>query len=259
MKTCTPADKVRPKLVTRSQAVPRPAMAQGKLKIFDYLGGGSQFGGAQAYLVEQTNHTVPPHFHPVDQFQVLFGAPGSFFGRRPVQDLTVHYADAYTVYGPLVGADPPLRYFTLRATPTTVTRFMPESRVLRPPQRGRRSLHAALDPVPPAGLAAAQTWYQTPLADERDGLRVNYVVAGAGAGVAIPEAGPAGQFLLVVAGSIKPHAAFCPSDSIGWQPPGAQGWSASAGSGGAVVLVLRYPRRSGGTVPGNEAGQCERC
>lgn len=117
-----------PQWVSPRQAVRRRVMFEGRVsRVVDYFGGAASASGPQAYLVEQRNYVLRPHFHPVDQFQILCGAPGSLFGRRPLGELEVHYADAHTVYGPLTGGDPPLRYFTLRAEPTGTTAFMPES------------------------------------------------------------------------------------------------------------------------------------
>lgn len=229
-----------PQLVTRGQAVSRRAISDGKIsKVVDYFGGAAQFGGAQAYLLEQRNYVTRPHFHPADQFQVLYGAPGAMFGRHPVGDLVVHYADANTVYGPLVSADPPLRYFTLRAEPTNATEYMPESRALLS-GRGGRSLHRELDPLSPSTL----------LHDERDGLDVSYLTAAAGTDVDIPAAGPNGQFFFVVTGTIESAGVSYPAESIGWQPPGSPNWAAPAGADGVGVLVLRYPLRSDGASHG---------
>ena len=44
---------------------------------------------------------VPQHFHHVDQFQVIV-AGGGRLGTHGVEPLAVHYAGAYTAYGPIV-------------------------------------------------------------------------------------------------------------------------------------------------------------
>ena len=239
----------RPQVVTRAQAVSRRVISDGKIsKVLDYFGGAAPSDTAQAYLVEVRNYVTRPHFHPVDQFQILYGSPGSLLGRRPIGDLVVHYADAHTVYGPLIGADPPLRYFTLRAEPTTVTAYMPESRALLPGPGGR-NLHSDLDPLPAAPGPGHVTSSRL-LGDERDGLEVSYLAAGPGARITIPGAGPAGQFFFLVAGAIESEAVRCPPESMGWQPPGSPTWEVTAGQDGAGVLVLRYPLRSGARAAG---------
>ncbi|MFJ8659368.1 hypothetical protein [Streptomyces sp. NPDC093795] len=270
-----------PRWVSPRQAVRRRVMFEGRVsRVVDYFGGAASASGPQAYLVEQRNYVLRPHFHPVDQFQILCGAPGSLFGRRPVGELDVHYADAHTVYGPLTGGDPPLRYFTLRAEPTDTTAFMPESRALLPARRTGRSLHADASARatarPPAGdrAAAATDGAVTPagpathgsvtparpatdgsvtpatsatdgvvtlLDDPRDGLRVSRLTGGPGAIVALPEAGEGGQFLYVAAGSVVSADTSYGPETLGWQPPHAPGAAAQAGPDGATVLVLRHP------------------
>ncbi|MFC9329777.1 hypothetical protein [Kitasatospora sp. NPDC057015] len=243
----------QPRWVTRQRAVSRRVVFEGRIsRVVDYFGGAAPDGGPQAYLVEQRNHVLRPHFHPVDQFQILLGAPGAYFGRRPIDLPVAHYADARTVYGPLTGGDPPLRYFTLRAETTHATEFMPESRALLPARPGR-SLHREIAPAPvdPAAERAGRT---TLLADEHDGLEISCLTAGAGASVELPGAGPSGQFLFVLAGELEYGGAGHPAESIGWQPPGGAGWTGRAASAGTRLLVLRFPARTAVGAPPAETG-----
>ena len=63
--------------------------------------------------------------------------------REPIAPGTVmiHYADAYSTYGPFSSGDGELDYFTLRAVGDPVTAYMPGSRHLRAPSRGRHFHH----------------------------------------------------------------------------------------------------------------------
>ena len=88
------------------------------------------------------------HFHEVDQFQVFFGGAGATYQRHEVPWAMLHYADAYTTYGPFQAGGSTLRFFTLRARPTLGTHYMPESRD-KLVRRGRRTLHLALEPEAP--------------------------------------------------------------------------------------------------------------
>lgn len=91
----------------------------------------------QAFLVEQgPGATVPPHFHYVNQFQVVV-AGGGRLGSRAVAPLAIHYAGAHTAYGPIVAGPGGLAYFTLRAqSDTTGAQFLPESRArMKPVER----------------------------------------------------------------------------------------------------------------------------
>ena len=69
----------------------------------------------QALLVEQTpNSVVPPHFHGIDQFQGVVNGSG-MLGKHRVAPVCIHYANAYTGYGPINAGDDGIYYFTLRA------------------------------------------------------------------------------------------------------------------------------------------------
>ena len=64
--------------------------------------------GPTCYLVEQE-----PSFHRANQFQVIVSGRGKL-GREPVSALAVHYAGAYTPYGPIVSEADGIDYFTIR-------------------------------------------------------------------------------------------------------------------------------------------------
>jgi hypothetical protein len=84
----------------------------------------------QSYLIKQLpNITNPTHFHIQNQFQVFVGGSGSF-GRHPIEPYIVHYAGAYTGYGPIVASTEGLNYLTLRARRDPGAKFLPEQRDL---------------------------------------------------------------------------------------------------------------------------------
>src|SRR5678816_3651970 len=66
------------------------------------------------FLVEQApNVSLRTHFHRQNQFQIFVRGSGTI-GRHPLGPLMVHYAGAYSGYGPLVAGPEGLAYFTLR-------------------------------------------------------------------------------------------------------------------------------------------------
>lgn len=68
-----------------------------------------------AFLIEQPpNYTLLPHFHRQNQFQLFVEGSGSI-GRAALGAVTVHYAGAYTGYGPLLSGADGIKYFTIRA------------------------------------------------------------------------------------------------------------------------------------------------
>ena len=91
--------------------------------------GHDSFPGPQGYLARVApTHDVGSHFHKVDQFQVMFGAPGAFYQRWRSRAF-LHYTDAYSVYGPFgAGQEDEFFFFTLRAVQSTLHGAMPEMR-----------------------------------------------------------------------------------------------------------------------------------
>jgi hypothetical protein len=79
----------------------------------------------QSYLIRQLpNITNPLHFHTQNQFQVFIEGSGSF-GRHEVLPYVVHYAGAYTGYGPIIAGDEGLQYLTLRSSRDLGAKFLP--------------------------------------------------------------------------------------------------------------------------------------
>src|SRR5215510_13372925 len=73
----------------------------------------------QAFLAEfASDFTLHVHFHRVDQFQ-WFVRGGGRFGTHHIGPGTVHFADRYTPYGPLVTAGDGAAFYTLRGVSDT--------------------------------------------------------------------------------------------------------------------------------------------
>src|ERR1700748_2291479 len=127
----------------------------------------------QAFLVEQeAGATVAPHFHYVDQFQVIVSGDG-ILGRHPVSPLTVHFAGAHTGYGPIIPGANGLCYFTFRASADeTGAQYLPAASA-RMRKGQRRNLVAEHLPLsPPASLAARQQNEAVVGLEAEDGLSV---------------------------------------------------------------------------------------
>jgi hypothetical protein len=80
----------------------------------------------QSYLVEQLpTITNPTHFHVQNQFQVFTQGSGNI-GKHEIKPYVVHYAGAFTGYGPLVSGAEGLHYITLRSQRDPGAKFIPE-------------------------------------------------------------------------------------------------------------------------------------
>ena len=226
--------------IPRSAAAPPRALASGPAgKVFtylrsDYLASPPGAGEPQAFLVEmpEPGAVIPPHFHREDEFQVVVAGNGSL-GVHALERVAVHFADAYTPYGPIRVGPAGLAFFTLRARADAGAEYMPESRA-RMARKARRSVAAD---VPPQGETAA-LW---PI--HADGLGAWIVRARPGEAVASPP-GDGGRYYLIVAGSAAGGATALTRWSCVWKPAGAVHPALSAGPDGADIVVVQFPEEA---------------
>jgi len=198
-----------------------------------------------AHFVEQDPDThLRPHFHEADQFQVIV-AGGGTIGASPIRPLSLHYAGAFTPYGPIVSSAEGVHYFTLRNAWDGGAQYMPESRS-RLAARTRPPRSASAGPIAVPGieaLAASRTaTVTTVLEPEADGLAV-WLAGVPPAETVTPPPQPLGngQFWIVVSGAadsdhgqLGPHSCIYVSRD---EPRPA----ISAGPQGVAVLILQFP------------------
>jgi hypothetical protein len=210
----------------------------------NYLGApGSLEAGPQAFLVERPypNPRVAPHFHDIDQFQVIAAGDGRM-GKKEVKPFTFQYADAFTPYGPIVGRDNGISFFTLRAVASGGYFAMPGSRHHMPGRAGRNiaaTFDIERDPLP------AHEVIREPLMEpEADGVYAAGLRLGAHARTAgvTPDAGC--QYYLVCTGSLIQDGKPLPANSLIHVDAGEDTLQLQAGPEGANVLVMQFPRPS---------------
>ncbi|UPY35959.1 hypothetical protein [Sediminicoccus sp. KRV36] len=198
----------------------------------------------QAFLVEQEmNAVVHPHFHFVDQFQVVVEGGGAI-GRHAVQPIMAHFAGANTAYGPITPGEAGLKYFTLRASADgTGAQFLPaaKARMARGPKR-----YVLADPVlpsTPAALAGRREALTEMVLAEPDGLAILMLrIPPHGQATAPDPSRGAGQSMLVAAGAIRHQGEMLGRLSALFIPRDEAPFLAEAGPEGAEILVLQYPR-----------------
>lgn len=196
-------------------------------------------------LIEQPpNSVLVPHFHRQNQFQLFVEGSGSI-GASALSPLSIHYAGAYTGYGPLVAGPDGIKYFTMRSICETglVPISKAREKMLRGPKRHAQCgpIHIASD-VDLQALTESQTESVIPLADDGLGAEVIHVPS---AGTLLPKrlTASAGFFLVVLAGTLN-----CADVQLG----SLESMYVSAdevlpvfeaGKGGLQVLVLHLPRK----------------
>lgn len=216
----------------------------------DYMGQRGQASDEpEAFLIEMTpNETLLPHFHAVDQFQV-FVEGGGVLGRQTASALTVHYADHHTAYGPIIAGPFGLSYFTFRPTtdPGAVYLNKPGHREALRPSQKRHATAANLTLSTGPVLAARKDVLVEPLLGELnadDGLGASLMRIGPGMATTVKDPSKtAGQYYLVVNGSIELNSRGCPRWSVLFVRGDEQAPEYSAGPLGAEVLLLEFTRR----------------
>lgn len=222
-------------------------------RTFDYLGdpfarrdyfvpSSAEDPGPHAYLVEQpAGVVIRPHFHAVDQFQVVVHGRGRL-GRKPVEPVTVHYADAYTGYGPIEAGEEGIFYFSLRPGFDRGARYLPETRdeQLSVPGGRRHRLAPLLEAASPEELEDAPLTSRVLIEPEADGLSASEVIVPAGSPWE-PAASLHGQFLVVISGQLLVDEEPFDRWSCLYAPAGERWTGVAAGDTGCQVLLLEYP------------------
>lgn len=197
--------------------------------------------GPDGYLVHMPPHTTTrAHFHRINQFQILFGAPGAIYQRHPIERPVVHYADPYTTYGPFGPGDEPMDFFTLRAKYEPYTGFMPEAREHLVGRPGR-NIHVEVEPADDLTDAGPEPQCET-LMEDGDGLLAELVTLGPGASIAGRDpSGTGGQYYCVIGGALQGEATRYEPKALLWVAPEDTPPTLTAAERGAQVVLMQFP------------------
>ena len=197
----------------------------------------------QAFLVEQeAGAVVHPHFHFVDQFQVVVAGGGSL-GRHPVAPISVHFAAACTGYGPIEPGAEGLSYFTFRASADeTGAQYLPAARDRMRPLPKRNVVVDAITLTDAQSLAARVDCVTETLLEKGDGLAVYLLRLAPGKVMVAPDASRGdGVSMLIAGGEILHDGISYSAWSCLYVSRAERSISLTAGTSGAEVLVMRYP------------------
>jgi hypothetical protein len=223
---------------SRTRDVKRPDGNTGRRS--DYFGSpGIVDAQPQAFLVElpYAGARVNPHFHDIDQFQVIVAGDGRI-GKKLLAPITFQYADAYTPYGPIVANDDGISFFTLRNVASGGHFVMPGSRHLMPCRAGRNIAGSF-----GTDLGGAQGVVVSRLIDlQDDGVAAFGVTLGPNARTESLPVDAGGQYYLVCAGALTDAGRALSSDSLVRVEPGETPFEMEAGPEGAAILVLQFGR-----------------
>ncbi|MCA8927916.1 MAG: hypothetical protein KDC18_07580 [Alphaproteobacteria bacterium] len=214
----------------------------------DYIGSpGIIDANPQAFLVDRLypGAHIAPHFHDVDQYQVVVGGFCTM-GKKAAPPVTFQYADAYTPYGPIKGEEKGFVFFTLRPVASGGFFPMPGSREHMPGRAGR-NIAGHFDrsgPRPAVGECVAAALMD----GQNDGVDARGYRLGAGASMTGPVSDGGGQYYLVCEGEVAQHGKTLPQWSLLYVAAGEPAPVLTAGAEGADVLMLQFCR------PGDRPG-----
>jgi hypothetical protein len=198
------------------------------------------------FLIEQPAGTVlPTHFHRQNQFQVMVGGSGTL-GRHEIGPIMVHYAGAYSGYGPLIAGPQGVAYFTIRAVFESGAMMVATDRhrMVRGPKRQEHS--ERYDPIGADGRAAlTQPECVDLIALAPDRLAAQVWRLPAQSGVTLPApSGSSGQFLMVLDGDLQRDEQSLARWETIFVSPDEPGQRIAAGGQGLEVLLLQVPLRA---------------
>jgi len=199
------------------------------------------------FLAEQPPHsTVPSHFHRQNQFQLFVEGSGTI-GPNKLDVLTVHYAGAYTGYGPLVAGAEGLKYFTIRPAFDSGAIGLEEARekMLRGPKRHATAGPIELTPLDDlSALPGPVSLDAIPFSADGLGARILRLPPHAAAQVADTPPAPHTVFMVVLAGSVVHDE----GELTRWESAFSTTYAGlprfSAGPQGAEVIFLFTPAKA---------------
>ena len=197
----------------------------------------------QGFLVElkTPRGVIQPHFHRIDQFQVVIDGGGRI-GKHPLAPIAIHYADAFTPYGPIVTEEAGITFWNLRSASDIGAYWMPASRD-KLERKARRSISRHVEATGPLSPGEADLSAVLPL--EEDGLAAYSLRLAPGVRYTGPSPRDcAAQYYLVAAGSLIHDGRELPVRSLVHLTPNDDPATIVAGPAGLDAVIVQLPRRA---------------
>ena len=210
-----------------------------RYRITDLLGRQGVVGdGPQTFVIEGlgAGALVGPHFHVVDQFQVFIAGSGRI-GSRNIEPILIHYTDAFTPYGPIVGGPVGFEYVTVRRTADPGPKYMPASRAQRE-RLGGRHIVTQFDPSFEDSHIVLQR--------QPDGLAIEAIHAEPGRNLTwLEPENPGGTHIFVLDGTVWSEGAELGKIANIFVRPGEALPVLKAGEAGGRAVLLHFPDLAG--------------
>lgn len=241
-----------------------PQVKEGRWKT-EFFGVPEAPQGPQAFLIDtEPGKLLRPHFHTADQFQIVVAGRGTL-GRHEIGVGAIHYAQAYTPYGPIVAGSEGLSYLTLRNSYDPGASFVPEKRGLLKSDVKPFQVACNVSGVPGTRVPSSALLERVDAVSNPQGLGAWVFRLPPGESLLGPDpSGGRGQFYVPLKGSLMVEGEEMPESSCVFVAPGEQALRIQAGMAGVEGLAVQFPnpgsRRSASDAkPGSRKWECILC
>jgi|SRR5688572_13315177 rubredoxin len=182
------------------------------------------------------------HYHAVDQFQILVAGKGQL-GRHDVAPYYVHFARAYTPYGPLHADEKTgWTFMTLRTRYDAGAQRLPGALPKLQAVRDRQPWQVTTSAVFPEAGSGVSVQDVPDVRDDR-GLFVKTLTMAPGTRTTAPApAGGGGQYVIIVKGSLMHEGRERKALTVVFVKPEEDAFQVEAGPEGLDALVLNFPQ-----------------
>jgi hypothetical protein len=226
-----------------SPATVGPPSPRGTILRTSYFGAMSGDGkptprGGQAFLnAFVPGHVIQPHFHAVDQFQIVVRGSATL-GKHVMRPVAIHYTDAFTPYGPILVEGEGMTFFNFRSRVDGGAQYMPDSRERMTRKAGRTIYgNTRLD----LATSAGSTRMDAIIEQQEDGLAVYEIVAAPNARLKDDLIQGGLRYELVLDGTLEYEGDSLPRDSVVLGDPGDTLRGRRAGPDGVHLLECQLP------------------
>ena len=182
------------------------------------------------------------HFHAVDQFQILVQGKGTL-GHHEVAPYYIHFARAYTPYGPLhADKDKGWTFMTLRTRYDAGAQRLPGALEKLKQVTDRRPWQVTTTATFPTAGQGAHVQDVPDIVDDY-GLFTRSLTMAPGTQITAPDPSAGdGQYVIVVKGSLLHDGRECKALGVVFIKPDEQAFRIHAGPQGLEALILNFPR-----------------
>src|SRR5688572_12828377 len=194
-----------------------------------------------AFLSESPGgRLIRTHYHALDQFHVMVSGAATL-GRHDMPLYSVHFARAYTPYGPMVAGKAGMGFMSMYARRDRGANYLPECSDKLKGVKGRKPWQ--ISDVPRFEKTNGVGLYGLPSIQNDEGLAAYAISLDAHMAVTTPDAfATDGQYILVTRGGLRYESKDYGALTLIFVKPNEPRFRIVADAGGVEALVLHFPR-----------------